>query len=1635
MPNKKLLKANQQLQEALQKKRALKQVKGAVKRATSQRKLTKEDDLQDLILEEMEVQADTLEDIADTLDEMVNKEEPSKPLNVTFPEKQLIEIDNQTQLSELKEMAGRIDKTNLLLEEVKKKSDQEISDLEAFKPLKPKDGERGPAGPSGRDGKTGEKGPKGFKGDQGKAGPTGPAGQDGSSDSPEEIKDKLELLIGNERLDASAINNLDLFVAAASVNERRGTGATTDTFATIEVDGAAVSSAAPTLDFDGTDFSLTESPTDDFDIVILDSGIDHDATTNFVANEHIDHTSVTLTAGVGLSGGGDISASRTFTVDLDELTTEGTIAAGDFLAMVDITDSGSGKVAFSTIESTLKIENLTTNLSNGSIIFTDSNVVSQNNANLFWDNTTNANFLKLGSGTAGGQLRFLEGSAGGSNYTGFKAPGTLAGNVIYTLPSADGANGQQLTTNGSAVLSWTDQGSGGSDTFAVIEVDGVAVSAAAPTLDFDGTDFTLTESPTDDFDITIKDSGIDHGSIGGLSDDDHTQYLLVSGTRAMTGDLDLDGNNIDNGGVIFLKEQADADADVAGSGQIWVNTATPNELYFTDDAGNDREIVYSGGAFHDGFSDFVANEHIDHTSVTLTAGLGISGGGDISANRTFAFDPTELATATPVLADQIVFEDQTDSTPKVATGTSWNSILVHDDLSGFVANEHIDHTSVTLTAGVGLSGGGDISANRTFTVDLNELTTETSIANEDFIAMVDATDSGSGKITYANFLGSIDHGTLGGLADDDHTQYILVDGTRAFTGDQSLGDNNITNVGDIALDSISSDSSNITINPTSNCLFADGVSVVVGHTTKIVAANSPELEVLGTGADDSSMLLGRFSADASEPIFSFVKSRGASVGGSTIVQDDDVVGSINWYPADNVDLQTLAASFNAEVDDASPAAGDIGMAFVWEQMPGGGGAIAETMRLDAAGHLRLATGASIFLKEKADAGTDVAAYGQLWVNTATPNELYFTDDAGNDREIVYSSGAFHDGFSDFVANEHIDHTSVTLTAGVGLSGGGDISANRTFTVDLDELTTETSIAAGDFIAMVDITDSGSGKITFANFESALDLTNLTGTLGVDQGGTGQTSYTDGQLLIGNTTGNTLAKATLSEGEGIDITNGSGSITIAGEDASDSNKGIASFDLNEFTVSSGDVSLNQAGIDHGGISGLTDDDHGQYALLLGRSSGQTLIGGLASGEDLTLRSTSDPTAGSIIFGVAGTTAYDDVNDRFGIGVAAPTQQLEVRATAGSAGTILLSTAELTVVDDDKLGQIDFQAPLESSGSDAILVAASIYAEAEAEFVAGGNKTSIVFATGASETATEKVRITSAGDIGVGVDAPDEMFHMQGTGGLKFLLERATNSGTGPQFRGAITRGTIASKSAVQDNDSALLMNAEGYVGASNEYQKIAQLQFNVDGSVTDAANGAPGEMILKVADGSSFISVFRVTPDRYLKVDDGGSLLMGPTDPGTSATNTIAILNGTIPSASIANGVQMYSEDVAASAELKARDEAGNIATVTPHNFTMFTPEIADPFPWTMYQENPYLGKKSAVDMAKLVRLVEQLTGEQLFYIEDLPEAEKKDWTENENRKKAERDEYISRGKATKPYVPKDPPAWMKDRGVRYKKKK
>ena len=94
-------------------------------------------------------------------------------------------------------------------------------------------------------------------------------------------------------------------------------------------------------------------------------------------------------------------------------------------------------------------------------------------------------------------------------------------------------------------------------------------------------------------------------------------------------------------------------------------------------------------------------------------------------------------------------------------------------------------------------------------------------------------------------------------------------------------------------------------------------------------------------------------------------------------------------------------------------------------------------------------------------------------------------------------------------------------------------------------------------------------------------------------------------------------------------------------------------------------------------------------------------------------------------------------------------LEIRGASADAttstGKLLLSTALTDINDGDVIGSIGFSAPQEGSSGDARLVGASIFAEADATFSSSVNSTDLVFATGDSDAASEKLRIDSTGQV--------------------------------------------------------------------------------------------------------------------------------------------------------------------------------------------------------------------------------------------------------------------------------------------------
>ena len=225
---------------------------------------------------------------------------------------------------------------------------------------------------------------------------------------------------------------------------------------------------------------------------VLPAGVDHNSLNNYDANKHIDHTAVSISTGTGLTGGGDISATRTLSLS--------------HLGIQSLTDPGADRL-------------------------------------MLWDDTDNlVQWVTVGTGLT---------------YT----------HATHTLSATGTVTDLDSAYNG------------------------------GNTIDVDTNPVTLTVSDTDNnrvLDLVQNDTT------------NNPDALLI--TNAGTGAaLKISGA----GSTVYIQEQAAASADVAGYGQLWVKTATPNELWFTDDTGVDVQLGGGGATL----------TRATFTNANLTAGV------------------------------------------------------------------------------------------------------------------------------------------------------------------------------------------------------------------------------------------------------------------------------------------------------------------------------------------------------------------------------------------------------------------------------------------------------------------------------------------------------------------------------------------------------------------------------------------------------------------------------------------------------------------------------------------------------------------------------------------------------------------------------------------------------------------------------------------------------------------------------------------------------------------------------------------------------------------------------------------------------------------------------------------------------
>ena len=136
----------------------------------------------------------------------------------------------------------------------------------------------------------------------------------------------------------------------------------------------------------------------------------------------------------------------------------------------------------------------------------------------------------------------------------------------------------------------------------------------------------------------------------------------------------------------------------------------------------------------------------------------------------------------------------TASAPTI-TVNSVDSEIVHDNLSGFVANEHIDHSGVSITAGSGLTGGGTIAATRTINVGAGSYIT---VAAD--TVSVDATSANTAsKVVARDASGNFSAGTI--------TATLSGNATSATTATTATSATTATNANNVNLADESSDTS------------------------------------------------------------------------------------------------------------------------------------------------------------------------------------------------------------------------------------------------------------------------------------------------------------------------------------------------------------------------------------------------------------------------------------------------------------------------------------------------------------------------------------------------------------------------------------------------------------------------------------------------------------------------------------------------------------------------------------------------------------------------------------------------------------------------------------------------------------
>jgi uncharacterized protein (DUF2252 family) len=701
--------------------------------------------------------------------------------------------------------------------------------------------------------------------------------------------------------------------------------------------------------------------------------------------------------------------------------------------------------------------------------------------------------------------------------------------------------------------------------------DDAAAFTGIGTVAFNTDDFYVTQNDpnTDEVVVNLRAGAIDHGTLTGLGDDDHTQYTLVDGTRAFTGDQSMGSNRLTNVGA------PTADTDAARLQDI------PPGFYGINVKQSDDAASFIGiGTVAFNTSDFYITQNDPNTDEVLVSFRGLPvGTGEANTASNLAGDEGLFAQKSGV---DLQFKSLTAGTNVTLTSDANAVTITADTTPGFYGINVKQSDDAASFSGVN-------------TVAFN---------TDDFYVTQNASNTDE---VVVNFRGSItDHGALAGLGDDDHTQYTLADGTRAFTGDQSMGSNRLTNVGaptadtDAArLQDIPPGFYGINVKQSDDAASFTGIGTVAFNTDDFyVTQNDPNTDEvivnLRTGAVDHGTLTGL--ADDDHTQYTLADGTRAFTG-------DQSMGS---------NRLTNVGAPTADTDAARLQ--DIGPGFY-----------------------------GINVKQSDDA----AAFTGIGTVAFNTDDFYVTQNDPNTDEVIVNFRGAAGGVTDHGALAGLgddDHTQYILADGTrAFTGDQSMGSNRLTNVGAPTADTDAArlqdIGPGFYGINVKQTDdaasfTGIGTVGFNTSDFYITQNDpntdeaIVNIRGVGEVNTAS-NLTGDEGLFAQKSGADLQFKSLTAGNNVTLSSDSNAVTVnadvgladippafyginvkqSDDAASFIGIGTVAFNTDDFYITQNapntdEVIVNFRGAagggvtDHGALTGLGDDDHTQYTLADG-----------------------------------------------------------------------------------------------------------------------------------------------------------------------------------------------------------------------------------------------------------------------------------------------------------------------------------------------------------------------------------------------------------------------------------------------------